>query len=114
MDVNTLIQKLKDAPQTVEFDEIIAVIDDVYNFSPTTFTNGETKNEQGQNNGSCKIFAFAKLNGLTKEQALACFGRYYREDVLENPDGTDHQNIRNFMKTGWEGITFFGEALSLK
>ncbi|WP_367989740.1 HopJ type III effector protein [Vibrio sp. NTOU-M3] len=114
MDVNTLIQKLKDAPQTVEFDEIIAVIDDVYNFSPTTFTNGETKNEQGQNNGSCKIFAFAKLNGLTKEQALACFGRYYREDVLGNPDGTDHQNIRNFMKTGWEGITFFGEALSLK
>ncbi|MGD8170625.1 HopJ type III effector protein [Vibrio sp. TRT 21S02] len=114
MDVNTLIQKLKDAPQTVEFDEIIAVIDDVYNFSPTTFTNGETKNEQGQNNGSCKIFAFAKLNGLTKEQALACFGRYYREDVLGNLDGTDHQNIRNFMKTGWEGIAFFGEALNLK
>jgi hypothetical protein len=29
-------------------------------------------------------------------------------------DGTNHQNIRNFMKTGWDGIAFYGEALELK
>jgi hypothetical protein len=28
-------------------------------------------------------------------------------------DGTS-QNIRNFMKTGWDGIAFYGEALELK
>jgi hypothetical protein len=28
--------------------------------------------------------------------------------------GTNHQNIRNFMKTGWDGIAFYGEALELK
>jgi hypothetical protein len=33
---------------------------------------------------------------------------------LKNPAGTDHQNIRNFMKTGWNGIQFEGEALVSK
>jgi hypothetical protein len=45
---------------------------------------------------------------------LACFGSYYRKDVLENPNGTDHQNIRNFMNRGWEGISFEKEALGIK
>jgi hypothetical protein len=34
--------------------------------------------------------------------------------VLKHPEATDHQNIRNFMKTGWEGIRFEGEALKAK
>jgi HopJ type III effector protein len=33
-------------------------------------------------------------------------------DVLENPEATNHQNIRNFMKTGWAGISFEGTALT--
>jgi len=38
--------------------------------------------------------------------------RYYREDVLGNPDGTDHANIRSFVKVGWDGVTFpYGPAL---
>ena len=45
---------------------------------------------------------------------LACFGSYYFEEVLGNPEGSNHQNIRNFMKTGWNGIKFEGEALSEK
>jgi hypothetical protein len=45
------------------------------------------------------------LQELTPEGTLA-FGAYYFEDVLGNPNGTDHQNIRNFMKTGWDGIAF--------
>ena len=44
----------------------------------------------------------------------ACFGAYYFEEVLENPEGTNHQNIRNFMKLGWDGIQFEGEVLTLK
>lgn len=79
-----------------------------YNFSPTAFRNGETYNEENQNNGSCKIFSFAKKMNLNKEQTLHLFGDFYRKDVLENPENTDHQNIRNFIKFGWEGISFMG------
>jgi hypothetical protein len=96
------------------FPETIAFIDENYNFTPTTFKNGNQINNADQNNGSCKIFAFAKLNNLDKDKTLALFGSYYFEDVLKNPDGNDHQNIRNFMIFGWEGIVFDGEALKMK
>ncbi len=90
------------------------IIDLSYNFKPSAFLNGETANEENQNNGSCKIFAFAKKHQLDVAQTLACFGRYYREDVLQHPGNTDHQNIRNFMKTGWAGIQFASEPLTAK
>ncbi|MBB4804939.1 hypothetical protein HNP38_000211 [Chryseobacterium defluvii] len=109
-----LLDQLKNSPETVQFKEVIVYIDDHYDFTPVKFRNGNTVNEAGQNNGSCKVFSFAKLNGLLKEDVLALFGEFYREDVLKNPEGTDHQNIRNFMKSGWEGISFVGEALKKK
>jgi hypothetical protein len=49
---------------------------------------------------------------LNEKQTLACFGKYYREDVLRHPENDDHANIRNFMLYGWEGIVFEGEALT--
>lgn len=110
----TLEEKIQLAPETITFPEVIAHIDAHYDFTPSRFTNGTTVNEAGQNNGSCKIFSFAKLHGLTQDQALALFGDYYRSDVLGNPEGTDHQNIRNFIQSGWEGIQFEGEALREK
>jgi hypothetical protein len=109
-----LPEQLKNSPETIQFKEVIAYIDENYDFTPTSFKNGNTINEAGQNNGSCKVFSFAKLQGLSKEQTLPLFGEFYREDVLKNPDGTDHQNIRNFMQHGWEGISFEGEALKEK
>jgi hypothetical protein len=54
------------------------------------------------------------LQNLSQAETLACFGAYYFEEVLGDPEGTNHQNIRNFMKLGWDGIQFQGEALSLK
>ncbi len=108
------LQKLEASPGSIAFSDTIATIDANYEFTPTAFNNGELHNEAGQNNGSCKIFSFAKLHMLTEEQTLHCFGAYYREDVLKHPEGTDHQNIRNFMKTGWEGISFQDNALALK
>ncbi|WP_286237384.1 HopJ type III effector protein [Neptuniibacter halophilus] len=95
----------------LDFEDCIQVISDNYSYTPVAFTNGELKNEAGQNEGSCKIFAFAQLNGLDQAQTLACFGRFY-QDVLNTPQGTDHGNIRNFMQSGWEGISFEGQALS--
>ncbi|MCG9677263.1 HopJ type III effector protein [Vibrio sp. Isolate24] len=111
MDLNTFIEQLSRAPESIEFEHTMAVIDAHYVFTPTAFTNGESENEANQNNGSCKIFAFAKLNQLSEQATLACFGRFYREDVLQNPDGHDHANIRNFMNSGWRGIKFESEAL---
>jgi hypothetical protein len=111
MSVNSLIEKIKTSPEAIEFQEVIAVIDASYQFQPTKFRNGNTVNEAGQNSGFMQGFSFAKLNGLSKEETLACFGAFYRNDVLQNPEGTDHQNIRNFIEFGWDGIEFEGQAL---
>jgi len=104
--MNHFLQQLKTSPETNSFENTMAVIDANYHFTPCEFSNGDLVNAQNQNNGSCKIFAFAQLNNLNEQQTLHCFGDYYRMDVLENPNGTDHQNIRNFMQHGWAGIKF--------
>ena len=109
-----MIELVKKAPDRINFTAVIEYIDEHYDFIPTQFTNGETINEPNKNNGSCKVFSFAKLNDLSKDETLALFGKYYREDVLKNPEGTDHQNIRNFMKFGWDGISIDGNALRRK
>jgi len=114
MNLDAFFKKLNDTPEAIAFDDTMAAIAPAYDFTPTAFTNGELRNEAGQNSGSCKLLAFARLHGLSKEQTLACFGAYYRDDVLKNPDGSDHQNIRNFMKTGWDGVKFDGVALHAK
>lgn len=114
MELNTLLKKLIESPDNVEFNDTISVIDALYDFTPTSFKNGSFLNEAGKNNGSCKLFSFAQLQKLSPQQTLHCFGAYYRDDVLRHPEGTDHQNIRNFIKTGWAGIEFGGNALTPK
>ena len=114
MKLDEFLDRLDKAPDSVTFNDTIDLIDRLYTFSPTAFNNGALTNDPGQNNGSCKIFAFALMQGLGAQKTLHCFGDYYRKDVLKNPDGIDHQNIRNFMNTGWEGIRFSGVALKPK
>jgi len=114
MQLDTFLTKLQQEPEQIEFTETMAVIDANYQFTPTAFNNGPLANLANQNNGSCKIFAFGKLNNLSEQQALACFGAYHRDDVLQNPAGDDHQNIRNFMQTGWLAIKFEGTPLVAK
>lgn len=108
------LTRLKSAPQTIAFTDTMAVIEAHYDFTPARFKNGEAMNAAGANNGSCKIFAFGQLHALTPAQVLDCFGDYYRVDVLQNPHGTDHGNIRNFIKSGWGGIIFEAMPLTLK
>jgi hypothetical protein len=114
MNLNSFLEKLQQTPQNITFPETIAVIEENYTFSPTAFENGILHNAAGENAGSCKLFAFAEMQNLSEAATLSCFGTYYQEDVLGDLDGTSHQNIRNFMKTGWDGIAFYGEALELK
>ena len=106
MNLTDFLNRVKTAPNQIEFEECIDVIDANYLFTSSAFKNGELNNNKGQNNGSCKIFAFGKLHKLNKTETLACFGKHYRESVLANPEGSDHQNIRNFIKHGWEKISF--------
>ena len=105
--------KLKVSPEEINFAETMQVIEDNYNFTPTTFTNGVIKNNAGENSGSCKLFAFAVDQQYTKEETLFCFGEHYKS-VLDDEKGNSHQNIRNFMKTGFKGLIFESEALELK
>jgi hypothetical protein len=111
MELAEFLRRLGETPEDIAFDDTIAVVEANYDFTPTVFRNGDLRNEAGQNNGSCKVFSFARLQNLDPEQTLHCFGDYYRKDVLGKPQGTDHQNIRTFMKTGWAGIAFEGDAL---
>ena len=108
------LTKLNRIPEKIEFAETMAVIDELYVFTSVRFQNGDFINEVGDNLGSCKLLTFAQLQGLNETKVLACFGAYYRDDVLQHPDNTDHQNIRHFMQTGWEGIHFDGQALTKK
>ena len=112
MTLESFLKKLRKAPDSIIFNDTMTVIENCYEFTPTPFRNGPLHNEAGKNSGSCKIFSFARLHGLNKLQTLHCFGSYYRDDVLNNPDGADHQNIRNFMRNGWDGISFDGQALT--
>lgn len=111
MSLFAFLSKVKTSPETLEFSELMDVIAAHYTFTPTEFKNGTVVNAAEKNQGSCKLFSFAKLHGLDAAQTLACFGDYYRKDVLLNPEGEDHQNIRNFIVHGWDGIEFAGEAL---
>lgn len=107
----SFLKQLQENPKSITFQDTINVIEENYDFKPTAFKNENQHNNAGENNGSCKIFSFAKLQNLSKEVTLTCFGSYYFDDVLKNLDGNDHQNIRNFMEFGWDGIHFEGEAL---
>ena len=114
MRIEELLTALNNSPEQVEFQQVIETIDTHYDYEPAQFSNGDTVNEAGSNAGSCKIFAFALLNNLSEAQTLACFGHYYRDDVLKPPDADDHANIRNFMTSGWNGIKFESSPLTAK
>jgi hypothetical protein len=113
MTINDLLTQLRQAPQSVEFADVIQVISQFYTYKPTGFNNGPLHNLAGNNEGSCKVLYFAQLNALTQIETLSLFGSYYRDDVLANPTATDHENIRNFVRYGWAGIKFDRAALKI-
>ena len=113
MTISQFISKVKEQPQQLSFEDTMNVIEEHFDFTPSAFKNGEVVNKEGENSGSCKLLSFAQLQQLSKEETLYCFGQYYT-DVLKTPDGNDHQNIRNFMKTGWDGVSFDRDPLVKK
>jgi len=113
-----LMRQVNERPDSIEFNAMMEFISQNYVYKRVRFVNGlgsdAAINDAGTNEGSCKIFALAKLLGLDEQSTLACFGSYYRDDVLGDPSGEDHANIRNFMKYGWDGVLFDSNALTAK
>ena len=109
--ISALMEKLK--THSLTFKEVLTFIETYYQHQPTAFKNGEAYNEATQNQGSAKVFAFAQLNNLPAEDTLYLFAEHYQA-VLATPDGTDHQNIRQFMQHGWPGVVLEGQALLAK
>src|SRR3954468_13052907 len=106
--IATLLTNLR--TKSIVFKDVLELIDTNYQHQPTAFKNGETYNEATQNQGSARVFAFAQLNNLDEEDTLYLFAEHY-QSVLNNPNGTDHQNIRQFITHCWPGIVFEGQAL---
>ena len=96
-----------------KFTDVIAYIESRYNHTPTAFKNGQQANAATENQGSAKVFSFAQLSDLDQAQTLSLFAEHYAA-VLATPEATDHQNIRQFMLNGWDGIQFESEALAAK
>lgn len=112
MNTETLLAALEQSPNEIEFADVMQVIDDNYTYSPTDFKCGDATNSAGTNEGSCKILYFAKMHDLDSAKTPYLFGKFYREDVVNHPDGQDHANIRNFIKHGWEGVSFEAQVLT--
>lgn len=115
MSVDELIRRVT-AGEPVSFQQVIATIEAHYHYTPCRFHTGlgadALSNDLGSNEGSCKIFYFAYLHGLDRQQTLSLFGDFYRQDVLLNPDGESHANIRRFLRDGWRGIRYEGVPLT--
>ena len=107
--VQTLLAQLQAG--TAKFADVLAFIEARYNHTPTAFSNGQQHNAATENQGSAKVFSFAQLNDLDQAQTLSLFAEHYAA-VLATPEATDHQNIRQFMQHGWNGIQFEGLALT--
>lgn len=116
MTLEQLLLRLQD-PQQLKFAEVIATLETYYQYTPQSFNNGlgaeVIHNPAGTNEGSCKVFAFGLLQQLSAEQTLACFAEHYQK-VLATPEGSDHANIRSFMRHGWAGLEFLGSEPALK
>lgn len=78
---------------------------DKFAITPVPFKNGGLENKTGENSASAAIFAYAAEMGLSDGETLELFGEHLQA-VTNNPDGNDHENIRQFMKTGHNGIEY--------
>ena len=75
--LDKLLARLKNNPEDIDFQAVMTAIAENYDYTPAQFSNGlehdRIFNHAGENEGSCKIFAFAQLHGLTEHETLACF-----------------------------------------
>mmetsp|Transcript_19733 Transcript_19733/g.19842 ORF Transcript_19733/g.19842 Transcript_19733/m.19842 type:complete len:214 (+) Transcript_19733:106-747(+) len=101
-------EKVKSGAE-VTLKETLDMIDKNYEYVAVSFSNGDITNEPNENTGSAKIFSFGLMTRMDEKAVLSLFGEVYRN---LDPNGSDHQNIRNFQKYGWSKIVF-GNGLAI-
>ena len=106
-----LLQQLQNGE--AKFADVLAHIEAHFVHTPTAFQNGAQSNAATENQGSAKVLSYAKIEGLNQADTLSLFAEHYAA-VLNTPEGTDHQNIRQSMQHGWDGVAFEGKALQAK
>jgi len=109
--VKQLLEQLDS--KILRFTDILAYIDTQYTYTASAFQNGSQYNAENENQGSAKVLSFARLHNLSQADTLKLFAEHY-EAVQLTPQGTDHQNIRQFMQHGWTGLQFDRQVLQEK
>ncbi|MGN7786882.1 HopJ type III effector protein [Niabella sp. 22666] len=109
--IDQLLSQLNN--KEIKFADVLQFIEAHYIHTPAAFRNGEQLNAATENQGSAKVLRFAQLNKLSETDTLKLFAEHYN-DVVATPNSVNHQNIRQFMQSGWEGVHFESEALNEK
>lgn len=77
---------------------------------PIGFTVGDHENIAGSNLGALVTLWYASELGMTVAEVLPLFAEHFAA-VVENPEGTDHANIRALMRIDREAyvgsVVFF-------
>lgn len=97
---------------TAKFSDVLAYIEARYQHTPTAFQNGAQYNAATENQGSAK-FSLCQVTRFRPSTNFKFICRTLRI-CISYPRGTDHQNIRQFMQNGWDGVKFEGQALTEK
>ena len=97
---------------TAKFSDVLAYIEARYQHTPTAFQNGAQHNAATENQGSAKVF-FCQVTRFRPSTNFKFICRALRI-CIGYPRGNDHQNIRQFMQNGWDGVKFEGQALTEK
>ncbi len=97
----------------LQFADVLTYIAARYKHQATAYRNGEQSNSAAENQGACRVLAFAQLHGLSPAQALSLFAEHWR-GVQADPNGQGHPNIRQFMQHGWAGLHFDAPPLQAK
>lgn len=104
---------VKSKANQLQFQNVLDHIAANYTYSPAAFQNGNVKNAVTENQGSAKVLYFANLHNLSHADTLLLFAEHY-QNVLDDPAGEGHQNIRQFMANGWNGVFFDAVVLTGK
>lgn len=104
-DAKAFAERIKNGEKQKSFDEVIQFIDKHYTYFAVPFSCGDVKSSANTNLGSAKVFSFALMTKMNVDATLRLFAEHY-DAVISTPNGTDHPNIRNFIKLGWSGVTF--------
>lgn len=113
MNTEQYLEKLKSG-EGMQFADFTDLIENEYNFTAVGFTNGDLSNGDDENQGSAKVLCFGIMHELGENEVLRCFGEHYQSVLGSLADRTSHLNIRNFMRTGWQGVVIDPSALTVR